>query len=129
MFLKKYNIRFNIRKRLTLQFTLIVAVILSLLSSGVYYFSSNYRESEFYSRLKDKSLTTAKLLIEVREVDASLLKIIDQNTINALYDEKVVIYDYLNKEIYNSIDEGKIPVSIDLLNKIRLEKEVRYHLE
>lgn len=119
----------NIRTRLTLQFTFIVAFILLLFSSNIYYFSATYRESEFYSRLENKALNTAKLLIEVKEVDYNLLKIIDRNTINALYDEKVVIYDYKNKQIYNSLDDDSINVSKELLDKIRLEKNIRYHSE
>jgi len=70
--------KLNIRTRLTLQFTYIVTFILILFSFIIYYFSSSYRESEFYSRLEKKALTTAKLLIEVKEVDynpgKSLLK-------------------------------------------------------
>lgn len=100
-----------------------------LLLSGIYFFSSNYRKTEFYSRLKDKALTTARLLIEVKEIDASLLKIIDRNTLNILHDEKIVIYDYQNKEIYSSIDESNVPVSRDLLNTIRLQKEIQFHYD
>lgn len=127
MFLKKNKINLNIRAKLALQFTLIVATIIIMLSVSIYYFSSYYRESSFYGRIKDRALTTARLLIEVQEVDASLLKIIDKNTINALYDEKVVIYDYQDKLIYSSIDDITISVSKELLNKIRLEKEIKYH--
>jgi len=119
--------RFNIRTRLTLQFTAIVGIILVFFSLSILYFSSTFRESEFYSRLENKALTTAQLLINVKEVDHDLLKIIDRNTINALYSEKVVIYDYLNNQIYNSLDDDSINVSKELLDKIRLEKNITYH--
>lgn len=117
----------TIRTRLTLQFTFIVSFILILFSLSVYYFSASYRESEFYSRLENKAINTAKLLLEVKEVDYDLLKIIDQNTINALHKEKVVIFDYKNNQIYNSRNNDSIAVSIDLLNQIRLKKKIRYH--
>ena len=80
-----------IRSRLTIQFTYIVSFILILFSFIIYYFSASYREAEFYTRLEKKALTTAKLLIEVKEVDYELLKIIDKNTLNALHSEKVMI--------------------------------------
>jgi len=80
----------NIRSRLAIQFTYIVAFILVLFSFIIYYFSASYREAEFYSRLEKKALTTAKLLIEVKEVDYNLMKIIDKNTLNALHNEKVI---------------------------------------
>ena len=117
----------NIRTRLTFQFTYIVSFILILFSFSIYYFSANYRESEFYSRLEIKAINTAKLLIEVKEVDYDLLKIIDRNTINALYKEKVVIYDYKDEQIYNSLDDDSIQVSKTLLDNIRLKKVIRYH--
>lgn len=119
--------KLNIRARLTLQFTYIVSFILVLFSFIIYYFSANYREFEFYTRLENKALTTAKLLIEVKEVDYNLLKIIDRNTINALYNEKVLIYDYKDNQIYNSLDDDSISISKALLDRIRLSKNIRYH--
>lgn len=119
----------NIRTSLAFRFSLIVASILTLFSLSIYYFSASYRQDEFYTRLKDKALTTAKLLIEVQEVDHDLLKIIDKNTLNALYQEKVVIYNYKNEQIYNSLDSGTIPVTRALLDKIRIEQEVKYKIE
>jgi len=119
--------KFNIRTRLTFQFTYIVTVILILFSFIIYYFSADYREYEFYSRLKQKAINTAKLLIEVKEVDYNLMKIIDKNTINTINNEKVLIYDCKNLLFYNSSDDDSIHTSKTLLDKIRLLKDVRYH--
>ena len=119
--------KLNIRARLTLQFTSIVSFILILFSFIIYYFSATYRETEFYSRLENKAVNTAKLLLAVKEIDYDLLKIIDKNTINALPSEKVLIYNYQDQEIYNSLDDDSIHVPKALLNTIRLKKEVRYH--
>jgi signal transduction histidine kinase len=119
--------KLNIRARLTLQFTYIVTFILILFSFIIYYFSASYREAEFYSRLEKKALTTAKLLIEVKEVDYNLMKIIDRNSLNALYNEKVTIYDDKNHQIYNSLDNDSIQISISFLDEIRLSKNIRYH--
>lgn len=116
----------NIRTKLSVQFALIVGFILIVFSFSVYIFSQTYHTNEFYNRLRDKALTTARLLIEVKEVDHDLLKVIDRNSINALYNEKVVIYDYTNTQIYNSLDDDTILVSSSLLDKIRLQKEIRY---
>jgi len=119
--------KFNIRTKLTFQFTYIVTIILILFSFMIYYFSADYREFEFYTRLKQKAINTAKLLIEVKEVDYKLLKIIDKNTINTINNEKVLIYDVKDSLIYNSIDNDSIHTSKTLLDKIRLLKDVRYH--
>ncbi|HEY3370529.1 MAG TPA: HAMP domain-containing sensor histidine kinase [Prolixibacteraceae bacterium] len=119
--------KFTIRTRLALQFTYIVTFILVLFSLIIYYFSASYRETEFYSRLEKKALTTAKLLIEVKEVDYNLMKIIDRNTLNALDNEVVLIYDAQNHLIYNSLDNDSNPISKPFLDKIRRFKTIRYH--
>ncbi|OFX54305.1 MAG: hypothetical protein A2066_00975 [Bacteroidetes bacterium GWB2_41_8] len=119
--------KFNIRTRLTLQFTYMVSFILIFFSFIIYYFSAGYRESEFYSRLENKALTTAKLLIEVKEVDYNLMKIIDRNSLNALHNERVMIYDANNHQIYNSLDNDSIQISKSFLDKIRQSKNIRYH--
>lgn len=127
MFFAKNKIQLNIRGRLTLQFALIVASILFLFSASVYTLSANYRKIEFYGRLKDKALTTAKLLIEVNEVDEKLLKIIDKNTVTTLPEENIRVYNYQNEEIYNSADEIKVDISTKTLDEIRLEKEIKFN--
>jgi signal transduction histidine kinase len=116
-----------IRSRLAIQFTYIVTFILILFSLIIYSFSASYREAEFYTRLEKKALTTAKLLIEVKEVDYNLMKIIDRNTLNALYNERVMIYDDRNRQIYNSLENKSIQISKPFLDKIRQLKNLRYH--
>ncbi len=117
----------QIRTKLTYQFTILVALILVLFSTAIYYFSANFREQEFYSRLKDKAITTAKLLSQdVKEVNPSILKAIDKYSVNNLPDEKVSIYDFQNILQYNSNDNDTGVATNELINKIRLEKEIHY---
>ena len=92
-----------------------------------YFFSATYREQDFHRRLQDRALTTAKLLIVVNEVDNKLLKIIDRNTINALFHEQVIILDSTNREIYSSIDSPDIIVTPAIINKIRTEGELNFN--
>ena len=119
--------KFNILTRLTFQFTYIVAVILIFFSFIIYYFSADYREFEFYSRLKLKAVNTAQLLIVVKEVDYNLMKIIDKNSINAFSNQQVLILDFEDHIIYNSSDGDSIVISKPQLDKIRQFKELRYH--
>ncbi|MBD0256809.1 MAG: HAMP domain-containing protein [Cytophagales bacterium] len=115
----------NIKKKLAVKFALIVASILLLSSLLVYISSARYRQNEFHSRLKDKALDMAKLLIDVDEVDNALLKIINKNTVS-LPGEEVLIYNYLNEELYDSNEDMGAPVPVALLDQIRLEKELYY---
>ena len=116
----------NIRLKLSIQFTAIVLSILVLFSLAIYYFSADFRKKDFNTRLEEKALTTAKLLIEVKEVDSLLLKIIDKNTINVLEDEKIVIYNEANKQIYKSSDKIIENTELEILNQIKKQKKIRY---
>ena len=90
----------------------------------IYLVSATYRREEFYERLKNKARTTVRFLIEVNEVDRKLLKIIDRNTLTALIDEKVLIFDARNRLIYASVDDQVIHYQAALLNEVRQNKEV-----
>ena len=85
--------KLNIRARLTLQFY-IYCYVYSYSFSLSFIISLPVTVSPNFIHLENKAINTAKLLIEVKEVDYNLLKIIDRNTINAIYNEKVMIYDY-----------------------------------
>lgn len=120
----------KIRSRLALQFTIIVACILFVSAGAVYFSSANYRQEEFYFRLKDKARTTARLLIDVQEVDENLLRVIDRNTI-ALPQERIWVYNHLNEEIYDSRPEEINPADLNskLLNAIRLNEDYDFYLD
>ena len=100
----------NIKTRLSFQFTLIVAGILLFFSVLVYYFSYSSQLAKFRENLLDSAKNTAILLINVAEVDSSLLKKIHQSTIswereeialtdssfNLIYSNKI---QYLSEEV------------------------------
>lgn len=117
----------NIRSKLTFRFTLIVAAIILFLFIAIYYFSSSYRQSEFYGRLKNRGINTAKLLVDVTEVDSTLLRIIDQNTRNALLNEDIIIYDFNNRSIYDNYnDADPVAFSSHLVNRIKDNQEIKF---
>ena len=119
----------KIRTSLTLIFFLIVIVILSVVSVSIYFFSSEYREQEFYTRLKNKAENTAKLLIEVDEVSTELLRRIEMGNPINLPNESIRIFNFRNEEIYSSDTEHAIPVDTFLLDEIRLNEEIRFRHE
>ncbi|GAB3342444.1 HAMP domain-containing sensor histidine kinase [Larkinella ripae] len=114
----------KIRNRIALQFSLIVASILLVFSIIIYFTTTAYSRDDFYERLKKKARTTARFLIQVNEVDQNLLKIIDRNTLTALYDEKVLVFDERNRLIYASVDDHIIHYQRSLLDEVRQLKEV-----
>ncbi|MCG3166773.1 MAG: Adaptive-response sensory-kinase SasA [Bacteroidia bacterium] len=114
----------QIRNKLTYQFVGIVASVLLLATLTIFVLFAEFRERDFYIRLNEKAIATAKLLVDENDVDAALLKLIDKNLRGVLPQEKVIIFDSSGKEIYNTDDEKKIKVSKELITSIRLQKEV-----
>lgn len=92
----------KIRNKLALQFSIIVASILFILSIGIYYFSATFRKIEFRDRLEMRALSNAKLLFDIQEVDYKLLKIFDKNTASSLFDLQILILDRTHKIVYAS---------------------------
>jgi signal transduction histidine kinase len=86
--------------------SILISILLSLLficgAFIVEFLYSEFRKDEFKKRLEEKALTYVKLLIDVKEVDANLLRIIDKNTVGKLYEEKVLILNEKWGEIYQS---------------------------
>ncbi len=115
----------RIRTRLTLQFVGIVAIIVFASHLAIYYLSAQYRENQFFDRLRDKASTTAELLIKVDAVSAELLKIIDENKKDLLYEENITVYNYLNEILYTNNDAKDFGASTEFLDKIRLDGEQR----
>ena len=70
----------NIKTRLAFQFTLIIAGILLLFSTLVYYFSYSTQLDKFRENLTNRAKNTAILLLKVAEVDSTLLMKIQQST-------------------------------------------------
>lgn len=116
----------KIRDRLTLLFLLIVGLIMGISSMVIYFSSADYRRDEFYNRIYNKSNNTAKLLIEVDEVDLNLLKRIEKDNPASLPEEQTVIYNYRNQVLYSTDGYKRMAITNALLDKIRLAGEVKY---
>ena len=91
----------KIKTRLSLQFTLIVAGIILFFSLLVYYFSYSSQLVKFRDNLLNRAKNTAVLLINVAEVDSSLLKKIHQSTISWV-DEEIALTDSAHNVIYSN---------------------------
>lgn len=116
----------NIRNKLILLFVSIVALILFATSFAVYFFSANYRQDEFYTRLTAKARAVARLTIEVKEVTHEvLIKIENDNPLN-LTMEEVRVYNSDNKILYTSDQNNFIEIDDRLLEQVRNKHEVRF---
>jgi len=112
----------TLKNRISLVVSLLFTILFGLASTVIFVLYSNFRKEEFRERLEIKALSNIKLLVNVKQLDDQLLKMIDQNSINKLYDEKTLVFDSNYKLIYSSIDDAKINWSIDDLKYLKKHK-------
>lgn len=98
----------KIKTHLTINFTLLVACILTIFSICIYLFYLEYRQQDFKIRLQNKAKNTAALLFGVKSIDAKFLKIIDSSTITNMNDVSVIAMDKSHKLLYSSRDSLKV---------------------
>ncbi|PQA59940.1 HAMP domain-containing sensor histidine kinase [Siphonobacter curvatus] len=115
----------QIRTRLTIQFTLLVSVIVLLAFAAIYYFREYSLQEQFYKRLRQKALSTVELLVNQNEVNSEILKLIDQSNYDLLYKENVILYTYRNDIYHANNDTIRFDLDRNILNRIRLNKELR----
>jgi signal transduction histidine kinase len=116
----------EIRKKLTLQFIGLVAIILLISSTAIYMSFSKSRKEEFYDRLTSKAKLVAQMIIDIDEIDTELLRKIEKNNPLSLPNEKIEIFDYKNQLIYSTNQQNDLNYTMETLNKIRLDGEERF---
>ena len=92
----------TIRKKITLWFTVIVAILLTSFSICIYWVASDSRSDSFYHRLQNKANNTATHLTVVKGMNGELLRSIDKNSNTTLFHGKVVILNDALLEIYSA---------------------------
>lgn len=112
----------NLKNNISLIVSLLFTIIYAISATVIYALFADFRKEEFEIRLKDKAISSIKLLVEVEQIDRQLLKIIDQNRINKLYDEKTLIFDANYKLIYSSLDDTKIKWKVSDLQYLKENK-------
>lgn len=98
----------TLKNRISIVTSSFVTILFLAISFSVIYTNYEFRKFEFKKRLEEKALTTVKLLIDVKEVDRKLLRIIDNNSVNKLFDEKTLVFNDSLHIIYSSLDDHHI---------------------
>jgi len=116
----------QIRTKIAIQFTIIIAFILIIFSLAIYYTSENFRKQEFYNRLHDRGMLTAQLLKELKITERDKRKLRDANkTILAkLNAEKVLMFNKKDEVVYASYEADSILYSPIFLTQVRQRKYV-----
>ncbi|RZJ69458.1 HAMP domain-containing sensor histidine kinase [Flavobacterium sp.] len=114
----------TLKRKIAINISIAFSILYGLSAVLLYISSASFRKDEFRNRLEDKAFTTTRLLFEIRQIDRQMLKLIDQNTINKLYNEKTLVFDASYKLIYSSIDDATIAWNLNDLKRLKTEKKI-----
>src|SRR5690554_1300024 len=123
MYYGKKRLIMQIRNKLTIQFSTIVAVIMVLFSISIYYVAEHSRNKNFNNRLKEKAFNTANMLLEVEEINISLLKTLRREYLASLPEEFVRVYENTNSPLYKD-DTIAFRLSQEQLEEVKTKGEV-----
>jgi signal transduction histidine kinase len=97
-----------------------------LTSLIIYYSSASFRKEDFNNRLRNKAKSTAKLLLEAKEIDPDrVLRLEKDNPVN-LINEKIIILNFLNDVIYSTDPSNEIIIVGSVLERVRSLEDVTY---
>lgn len=116
----------QIRTRLTLQFILIVVIILQLSLFFIYFKFKDHVEDQFYNDLKSKAYMTAEMLVNIQNVEPTEQTASDKTEYYLESKENFLIFNHENKKIYefNKLKENEIPVQT--LEQVKNSGEYRF---
>lgn len=114
----------KITERLALYFTLISTLTLLCVLTVVYFTFAKVMEEEFFDRLTDRTMVTAKLYLEADEISSDAL-----NRVRAQYLEKLnseVIRIYNNRNSATFIGDEQQFWSNETINRVREAGKLRF---
>jgi signal transduction histidine kinase len=119
----------QIKTRLTLLFTTLMAALLFAFALTVYFTSAETREDEYYKRLKQQAATKVSLLFDTK-VAPAVLQLIYKKTPNALFQEEMAIYDTAFHLLYHdAVEMDKVKETRGMIDSIILLKEIKFYIK
>ncbi|WP_374462897.1 ATP-binding protein [Chryseobacterium sp.] len=118
----------KIRTRLTLLFTLITAMLVSVYSISIYYSSKEAREQSFYSELQNEAIAKADLFFRSSLPEQEMHKLYQNNT-RTLNEVQVAIYDSNKQLVYH--DDARVDYvkeTPEMLSQIFRKKRISFFL-
>jgi len=115
----------KIRNRLTLNFTITVAIIFFIVLLSIYYFASLYRRIDFYEHVKERAFVAATIYLEADEMAKQAYEKFRVKYQETLPDEVIQVYDKDNKHAFIAASSALF-FPDNKIEEIRKKKELSY---
>lgn len=114
----------KIKDRLALYFTISTTLIMLVILSAIYITFLKFMEADFFARLTDRTMVTAKLYLEADEISSDSLNKVRSLYLEKLNGEVIRIYDSKNSAAF--IGDDQQYWSASTINKVRKAKKLRF---
>lgn len=114
----------KIKDRLAIYFTLTSALILMAVLFAVYFTFLKFMEADFFARLTDRTMVTAKLYLEADEISTDSLNRVRDQYLEKLNGEVIRIYNSKNSAAF--IGDDQQYWSNATINKVRKQKKMQF---
>ncbi|RZL13582.1 MAG: HAMP domain-containing protein, partial [Pedobacter sp.] len=114
----------KIKDRIALYFTLISTSMLFAVLCVIYFTFMKFLEADFFERLTDRTMVTAKLYLEADEISRDALNDVRHKYLQKLNGEVTRIYDYKNRATF--IGDSAQYWSKATIEKVRKNKRLKY---
>lgn len=114
----------KIKDRLSLYFTLISTTMLLAVLCTIYFTFLKFLEADFFTRLTDRTMVTAKLYLEADEISRDALNKVRHQYLEKLNGEVIRVYDSKNKATFIG-DSAQYWTSVTI-DKVRKAGKIQF---
>lgn len=114
----------KIKDRLSLYFTLISTLTLLGVLCAVYFMFAKFMEADFFARLTDRTMVTAKLYLEADEISPDSLDRVRNQYLEKLNGEVIRIYNSKNSAAF--IGDDQQYWSSEAIDRVRKQKKLKF---
>ncbi|MDR3711478.1 MAG: HAMP domain-containing sensor histidine kinase [Puia sp.] len=115
----------KIKDRLSLQFTLIFAILLLCVMVSIYYLTENNRERNFFTHLRERALTAAQIFLAEDNLSAGKFKEVQKRYSNSLPEEELKIYNAQGESVFINQTETDWPPQ--KIQEVIRKKEIAFY--
>ena len=114
----------KIRDRLSLQFTLVSAVLLFLVLAAIYLVTWENRKKDFYGHLQERAFTNAQLFLAQDNLSEEKFRDVQKKYPQSLPEEIVHIYNDKDQSVF--IKDSSFQWQRSVIDEVRREKSIEY---
>lgn len=120
----------SIKSRFAFIFSGFVAIMLAVSSIAIFILYSNFRESEFYNRVKSQGVIFHDYVYQFKDPkQAAMAKILSGVYTNSVHDEKLTVLDSAGNVLNKLPETLQLHFDKALLNEIKSKIEIRYTVD